>query len=264
MSAHAAIGSTAREHGIGMTMHCAEAPADLPIFHSEYDCSPLEFCQKTQLTSNKTVLAHVVHPDPIPDFEIMHKSGTTVSHNPTSNCKLGSGISPIPDMAKAGVNVALGTDGAPCNNTYDMFREMHLASILHSGAIQPAGLLTAYDVLEMATINGAKALGLASQIGSLEVGKKADFLIVNPDSLDCAPWDHTNSKTGIDAVTLLVHSCTGRNVERVVVDGVILVEYGQLLHADETEIIQQARNAVTGIRKRSGVGSRNHMGMNYI
>ncbi|KAF2663497.1 5-methylthioadenosine/S-adenosylhomocysteine deaminase n1 [Microthyrium microscopicum] len=264
VSAHAAIGSTAHEYGIGMTMHCAEAPADRPIFHSEYNCSPLEFCKKAQLTSKKTVLAHVVHPDPNPDFEIMRESGTTVSHNPTSNCKLGSGISPIPDMIKANVNVSLGTDGAPCNNTYDMFREMHLAAILHSGARESAGLITAYDVLEMATINGARALGLAAEIGSLEIGKKADFVVVNPDSADCAPWDPNGAVGGMDPITLLVHGCTGTNVEKVVIDGIMVVDDGELLHANEKVIIKQARDSIAGIKKRSGIGARNHMNINYI
>ena len=174
ITAHSAIGDTAKQHNIGITMHCAEAPADLTIYRTQYDRSPLQFCRTANLTGPKTILAHVVHPEPETDYEIMHESGTTVSHNPTSNCKLGSGISPIPDMIKAGVNVALGTDGAPCNNTYDMFREMHLAGVLHSGARQTAGVINAYTVLEMGTINGARALGLDAEIGSLEVGKKAD------------------------------------------------------------------------------------------
>jgi cytosine/adenosine deaminase-related metal-dependent hydrolase len=266
MSAHAAIGAAAKAHDIGITMHCAEAPADLGIFRDQYDCSPLEFCQKTELTSARTVLAHVVHPQPETDYAIMRDTGTTVSHNPTSNCKLGSGVSPVPDMLTAKVNVAMGTDGAPCNNTYDMFREMHLAAILHSGARQTAGVVTAYEALEMATIKGAKALGLDKEIGSLEVGKKADFVIVAPPSLASAPFDvsQLGCSGGQDPITVLVHSCTGADVESVVVDGITVVEQGKLLSINESDVIERARKAILRIRERSGVHSGNKFALRYV
>lgn len=263
IKAHADIGEAAKAFAMGITMHCAEAPKDLEIFRSQYDLSPMQFCRDAQITGPKTVLAHMVHPDPnAGDFEILRETETTISHNPTSNCKLGSGTSPIPDMLKAGVNVALGTDGAPCNNTYDMFREMHLAAILHSGVRESAGIISAYEVLEMATINGAKALGLAKLVGSLEVGKKADFVIVNP-GLQSAPWDSRDSLLGIDPVTVLVHSCTGADVETVVVDGQTLVEGGKLVLVDEQDVVRRAKAAITGIRTRSKVGARNHMNLSY-
>jgi cytosine/adenosine deaminase-related metal-dependent hydrolase len=264
IKAHSDIGEAAKARNMGITMHCAEAPKDLEIFRGQYDCSPMQFCRDAQIAGPKTVLAHMVHPDPrAGDFEIMKETKTTISHNPTSNCKLGSGISPIPDMLEAGVNVSLGTDGAPCNNTYDMFREMHLAAILHSGVRESAGIITAYNVLEMATINGARALGLEKTIGSLEVGKKADFVVVNP-GLYSAPWDSTEALSGgIDPVTVLVHSCTGADVEMVVVDGETLIEGGNLVLIDEQDVVQRAKIAGAGIRARSKVTSRNHMGLSY-
>jgi cytosine/adenosine deaminase-related metal-dependent hydrolase len=263
-SVHAGIGEAARKHNIGVTMHCAEAPRDLEIYREYYHCSPFRFCQDTNLTSAKSVFAHVVHPDPgAGDFDILRESKSTVSHNPTSNLKLGSGIAPIPDMLAAGVNVALGTDGAPCNNSYDMFREMHLASVLHCGARQNAGLINAYQVLEMATINGARALGLEDQIGSLEVGKKADIVIVAPTSLSTSPWDSKQvASGGIDPVTVLVHgACT--EVETVLVDGHMLVSGGKLMHLDEDAIMKRARTSIAGIRSRSGIFARNHMSLKY-
>jgi cytosine/adenosine deaminase-related metal-dependent hydrolase len=167
-------------------------------------------------------------------------------------------------MVAKGVNVALGTDGAPCNNTYDMFREIHLASILHGGVRQKAGVLSAYDVLEFATINGARALGLEAEIGSLKVGKKADIVVVDPKSASCTPWDSAEqSSGGMDPVTVLVHS-SGANVDTVIVDGRLLVSNGNLLHINEDEIIQKAKKSVADIRKRSGVGARNHMSLKYI
>jgi cytosine/adenosine deaminase-related metal-dependent hydrolase len=264
ISAHASIGEAARAHDIGLTMHCAEAPQDLTIYRDYYDSSPFQFCRDTQLTGPKSVFAHCVHPDPAAgDFEILRESKSTVSHNPTSNLKLGSGVAPIPDMVAAGVNVALGTDGAPCNNTYDMFREMHLASVLHGGVRQNAGVLSAYDVLEFATINGARALGLESEIGSLEVGKKADVVVVAPKGVACGPWDPSEQATGgMDPVTVIVHS-SGVDVDTVIVDGQLLLSAGRLLHIDEDDIIQKAKSAVAGIRERSGVGARNHMALKY-
>jgi cytosine/adenosine deaminase-related metal-dependent hydrolase len=264
ISAHASIGEAAQAHNIGLTMHCAEAPKDLSIYRDAYSCSPFQFCQNTKLTGSKSVFAHCVHPDPAAgDLDILRETKSTVSHNPTSNLKLGSGVAPIPDMLAAGINIALGTDGAPCNNTYDMFREMHLASILHGGIREQAGLVTAYQVLEFATINGARALGLEDQIGSLEVGKKADIVVVAPKGIGAAPWDPEQVLDGgVDPVTTLVH-CDGVDVESVVVNGKVLVMGGELVGVDEKEVVKRARVAIKGIRERSCVGARNHMELKY-
>jgi cytosine/adenosine deaminase-related metal-dependent hydrolase len=265
ISDYQAIGDLAHSKNIGITMHCAEAPKDKTVYQEHYGCTPLQFCDRARLTGKKTVLAHVVHPHHETDFEILATTGTTVSHNPTSNCKLGSGVSPIPEMLSAGVNVSLGTDGAPCNNTYDMIQEMHLASILHSGTNAQAGIISAYQVLEMATINGARALGLDHAIGSLEVGKKADFTVIDPSHLSAAPWDPAQVQYGgCDPVTTVVHSCTSADVEMVVVDGKILVQNGQLVDFDEMSLMQEARNVAIRLRKRSGVSARNHNNLRYI
>jgi cytosine/adenosine deaminase-related metal-dependent hydrolase len=188
-SAHKAIGDACRKHDIGLTMHCAEAPKDLEIYRDSYHCTPVEFCRDTNLISRKTVLAYMVHLDLDVDLQILSEGGTTVAHNPTSNCKLASGIARVPEMVAGSVDVSLGTDGAPRSNTYDMFREMHLAGILHKGANHDASLVGATEVLEMATINGALALGLQDDIGSLEVGKKADLVVVDPSRLHAARFD---------------------------------------------------------------------------
>jgi cytosine/adenosine deaminase-related metal-dependent hydrolase len=265
ISEYQAIGELAQSKNIGITMHCAEAPKDKTIYQEHYGCTPLQFCQKANLTSKKTVLAHVVHPHAETDFEILAATGTTVSHNPTSNCKLGSGISPIPKMLLAGVNVSLGTDGAPCNNTYDMIQEMHLASILHSGAREQAGIVSSYQVLEMATINGARALGLDHAIGSLEIDKKADFAMIDPSHLSAAPWDPSQVVSGgCDPVTIVVHSCTSADVEMVVIDGKILVQNGELVESNEHALMQEARIVAQGLRKRSGVSARNPSNLRYI
>lgn len=265
LSSHLGIGEACREHGIGLTMHCAEAPKDLTIYRDMYSCTPMEFCQQAKLTGKKTVLAHMVHLGLETDLPILKETGTTVAHNPNSNLKIASGIAKVPQMLDAGVNVSLGTDGAPCGNTYDMFREMHLAGILHKGANLDAGLVGAETVLEMATINGARALGLEKEVGSLEVGKKADFVVVHPKGLRSAPWDEGQVLCGgVDPMTTVVYSCTGVDVEMVVVDGEVLVNGGELVKLDEGEIIEAAKKSIKGIRERSGIKSGNRKGWKYV
>lgn len=264
-AAHKAIGDTCRAHDIGLTMHCAEAPKDLSIYRDNYDCTPMEFCHAANLTGPKTVLAHMVHLDLAIDLPILKESRTTVAHNPTSNCKLASGIAAVPEMLDSGVRVSLGTDGAPCSNTYDMFREMHLAAIIHKGNKNDATLVCATDVLEMATINGATALGLEKDIGSLEVGKKADFVVLSTDGLYAAPFDVDQIlEGGVDPCATVVHSCTGADVEMVVVDGAVLVQDRVLLAMDEEEVKSAAKISVKGIRERSGVKAKALNGWKYV
>ncbi|KAF4632595.1 hypothetical protein G7Y89_g5532 [Cudoniella acicularis] len=265
LSSHLSIGEACREHDIGLTMHCAEAPKDLAIYRDSYDCTPMEFCQAAKLTGPKTVLAHMVHLDLATDLPILAATGTTVAHNPNSNLKLASGIAKVPEMLGASVNVSLGTDGAPCGNTYDMFREMHLAGILHKGVNLNARLICAEEALEMATINGARALGLEKKIGSLEVGKKADFVVVDPGGLHAAPFDEGQVLGGgVSPVTAVVYSCTGKDVEMVVVDGEVLVRGGKLVRVDEEEILVAARKSIGEIRERSGIKAVNRKAWKYV
>lgn len=264
LSEHHAIGGACHEHGINLTMHCAEASRDREIYRDCYEGrTPVQFCEDARLvggaegSSFKTVLAHMVHLDAATDLGLLARSrDVSVAHNPTSNCKLASGVAAVPEMLAAGVNVSLGTDGAPCNNTYDMFREMHMASALQAGTRMKADVLPATTVLEMATINGAKALGLDRDVGSLEQGKKADFAVLGVP-ISAAPFEEAQIvEGGIDPVAVVVHSCTAADVEVVVVDGKVVVEKGKLVTMDEDEITRNARAAIRGIRDRSGVKAR--------
>ncbi|KAG6364754.1 hypothetical protein INS49_006358 [Diaporthe citri] len=266
LSEHHAIGTACHEHGANLTMHCAEASRDREIYRDCYEGrTPVQFCEDARLidagpegSSFKTVLAHMVHLDAAADLPLLARSsrGVSVAHNPTSNCKLASGVAAVPDMLAAGVNVSLGTDGAPCNNTYDMFREMHMASVLQAGTRMKADALPATTVLEMATINGAKALGLDGDVGSLEAGKKADFVVVGVP-ISAAPFEEAQIvEGGIGPVTVVVHSCTAADVESVIVGGKLVVEKGQLVNMDEDEIKRNATTAIRGIRDRSGVKAR--------
>ncbi|CAM0136911.1 hypothetical protein VKS41_007503 [Umbelopsis sp. WA50703] len=233
-----------REKQIRITMHCAEVEADKKFFREEHDMTPMEFCEHVGLLSPQTVLVHMVWVEE-KDIKMLAASGTHVSHNPTSNCKLASGIAKIPMMLENGVNVAMGCDGSPCNNDYDMIREMKLAAILHKAVTLDPTVMPAEQVLEMATLNGAKALGLEKEIGSLEVGKKADFVAVDLNKLHTTP--------SYNPVSTLVYAATGGDVDTVVVDGKIVVQAGELLTMNEDEIRIQAKEHADALYVRAGL-----------
>jgi cytosine/adenosine deaminase-related metal-dependent hydrolase len=179
------------------------------------------------------------------DIEILARTRTNIAHNPASNAKLASGIAPIPEMLAAGVNVTLGTDGGPSDNTYDMVRDMRLASYLHKARTLNPLVTPAESVLEMATINGARALGWENEIGSLEVGKQADFVVFDFDQPHLTP--------NINPVSTLVCAATGSDVDTVVIAGQTVVEHGHCLTLDEERIVHEARTRAADLWKRSGI-----------
>ncbi|MBV9706758.1 MAG: amidohydrolase family protein, partial [Chloroflexi bacterium] len=170
---------------------------------------------------------------------------THVSHNPSSNSKLASGVCNVPLMLERGVNVALGCDGAPCNNDYDLIREMKLAAIIHKAVSHNPLLVPAETVLEMATINGAQALGLEHEIGSLEVGKKADLVVLDFARLHTTP--------SVNPISTLVYAATGGEVDTVVVDGKIVVRQGCLLTLNEAEVMRDAHKHAAQVYRRAGI-----------
>lgn len=274
LSQYLDLGEMCTANGISATMHCSEAPKDRKIYHGTYGCSAMEFIRDAKLCpqinesstgetkSHSLVLAHMVNLDVEVDIPLLASTGTSVAHNPTSNLKLASGIAPVPAMLanEIQVNVSLGTDGAPCSNHYDMIQEMHLAGILHKGVNHDATLIPAEVALEMATINGAKSLGLEKEIGSIEPQKKADFVVLDPygrGGLGVAPWNCSLSSPIVNPVTAVVHGCTGRDVDMTIVNGDILVENGKLVSGGkdlEMDIVSKAHLAVEGILQRCNSG----------
>jgi cytosine/adenosine deaminase-related metal-dependent hydrolase len=232
-----------REKSIPITMHCAEVKADSDFFAS-ISHTAMSYCESVGLLSPSTVLVHMVHLDDS-DIRRLAASGTHVAHCPTSNAKLASGICRVPDLQAAGVNVGLGTDGAPCNNTCDLLQEMKLAAIIHKSISYDPTAVPAETVLEMATINGAQALGLQDSIGSLEVGKKADFVAVDMRGIHSQPW--------FNPASAVVYTATGRDVDMVVVDGQVVVQDGRLLTMDETEIVEEAKRRSREVVARAGL-----------
>jgi cytosine/adenosine deaminase-related metal-dependent hydrolase len=234
----------ARQRNMGITMHLAEVEADKIFLQEQYCLSPVAYAESVGLLGPKTVLVHMVWLTQ-EDIEKLAATRTSVSHNPSSNSKLASGVCKVPQMLASGVNVALGCDGGPSNNDYDMIREMKLAALIHKAVTLDPLIIPAETVLEMATINGARALGLEHEIGSLEVGKKADLVVLDFNRLHTTPSPNP--------VSTLVYAATGGEVDMVVVDGQVVVEQGNLLTMDEDEVIQQARQHADQLYRRAGI-----------
>ena len=234
----------AHQRDMGITMHLAEVEADKIFLNEKYGLSPVYYAESVGLLGPKTVLVHMVWLTQT-DIDKLAATRTNVSHNPSSNSKLASGVCKVPQMLASGVNVALGCDGGPSNNDYDMIREMKLAAIIHKAVTHDPLIVPAETVLEMATINGARALGLEHEIGSLEVGKKADLVVIDLKRLHTTP--------SFNPVSTLVYAATGGEVDMVVVDGQVVVEQGNLLTIDEDEVLGQAHQHAEALHRRAGV-----------
>ena len=204
-------------------LHVSETEKEHRECLARHGKTPIAYLADTGLLDYGAYAAHCVHVTD-DDFRIMRERNVTLVHNPTSNMKLGSGFARIPAAIAAGVNVALGTDGCASNDNLDMFEEMHLAALIHKGLAKDPTVLSAWDVLEMATVNGAKAVG-RTDTGAIEVGKCADFCIVNLDRLHLTPR--------LDIPNLIVYSMQASDVEMTVVDGEIVYEKGQFLKLDQ-------------------------------
>jgi len=225
-------------------MHLAEVEADKIYLNERYGLSPVYYAESVGLLGPRTVLVHMVWLNQ-DDIAKLAGTETHVSHNPSSNSKLASGVCKVPQMLASGVNVALGCDGGPSNNDYDLIREMKLAAIIHKAVTNDPLIVPAETVLEMATINGARALGLEREIGSLEAGKKADLVVLDFERLHTTP--------SLNPISTLVYAATGGEVDMVVVDGQIVVEQGQLLTMDEEEVMEQARYHAGALYRRAGI-----------
>ena len=238
------VADLARKRHMGITMHLGEVKEDVEYTKTQFNQLPAEFARDVGMMGKNVVLVHGVWISP-EEFPIYVETGTHMCHCPASNSKLASGIALIPEMIDAGINVCLGCDGGPSNNAYDMFREMFLAAVIHKARTLRPLTMPAEKVLEMATINGAKAIGLEKEIGSIEVGKKADLVLVDTNQLNLAPT--------YNPVSNIIYAANGFNVHTTIVNGQILVHEGQLLTLDEKKIIDTARERGQQLVERAEV-----------
>jgi 5-methylthioadenosine/S-adenosylhomocysteine deaminase len=205
----------------------------------------LEYFADTGLATPHLCAAHCVWVDDA-EQALLAERDVKVLHCPSSNLKLGSGLAPVVEMRARGISVSLGADGAACNNRLDMFEEMRLAATLQAVRKQP-GALTARDALWMATREGARALGLAHELGSIEPGKRADLILVERDRLHLAP--------DADPYSTLVYAARGTDVRLTMVDGAVLVSDFRLAQNDAGSIAADARAASAMLATRAGLSS---------
>jgi 5-methylthioadenosine/S-adenosylhomocysteine deaminase len=224
--------------------HASESRDELTIVRERSGgLSNLEYFDQLHLASPRLCAAHCVWVDE-QEQQLMAERDVKVMHCPSSNLKLGSGIAPVPDMRARGITVSLGADGAACNNRLDMFEEMRLAAVLQAVRRQP-GALTARDAVEMATRAGARTLGLEADIGSIEVGKRADVVIVDRNRPHLA--------TGPDPYSTLVYAARGTDVRATVVDGELLVDEFAPVRVDRDDIVAESRRAARDLATRAGL-----------
>ena len=216
----------ARQFGVLIHTHASESREEIALVERQTGQRNIAYLHLSGLTGDHVVLAHCIHLDRA-EIEILKDTATRVSHCPSSNLKLGSGIAPVVELLAAGVEVSLGADGAPCNNRLDMFTEMRTAALLQKVKHGPQSLPAA-QVLYMATRGGAHALNLADQVGSIEIGKKADLQIIDLQSLHTTPHP--------DPVSTIVYAAQPINVQTVLIDGQIVMRDRQLLTIDEADL----------------------------
>jgi cytosine/adenosine deaminase-related metal-dependent hydrolase len=223
----------ARSHGWLLQSHANENTSEVAAIRAATGTSNIEYFAGVGLTGPDVVLAHGVHLEP-QEVELLAASGTTICHCPGTNLKLGSGIADIPALQRAGVRVVLGADGAPCNNRLSIFHEMSLAATLHSLRHGPSAM-PATQVLAMATRNGAAALHLGHEIGTLEPGKAADVTVIDLRGWSLQPAGHPAAR--------IVHGAAVGDVRHVIVGGRPVVVDGQLATADPRALREKIRDA---------------------
>lgn len=223
--------------------HCAENDEEVHLTLERFGFRPAQLLASLGLLGPRSLLAHCVKVTPR-EIECLAASGSHVLHCPTANLKLGSGIAPIYEMLAAGVHITIGADGAPCNNNLSALREVRLASLLQKGLHGPKAM-PARQVLRMATIEGAKALGLDCFLGSVEPGKLADLVVIDPG--------HVSSVPNSDPAAAIVYSTDERHIRHVLVGGEFVVRDGQPVSFDAKEIVEEAQAQARVLLARAGL-----------
>ncbi len=225
------IGEFAQSENLPLTIHVSESLWEQEEIQKKYKKSPVQYLHHLGLTGKSSLFVHCVHVSPR-DLEIMSKSQTSLSYNPSSNMKLGNGIAPIGEALEKGLTVGLGTDGSASNNNLNFFEEMGTGAKLQAlkyGDQSP----TAQQILFMATIGGAKAMGLFEEIGNIAVGKRADLIALDSDHISFQPF--------YNLVSNIIYSALGSEVSFVMCDGQVLMEDRELKTLDEEKILNKSR-----------------------
>ena len=231
----------ADEYNMGIHIHVSETQKEINDSLEQRGIRPFEYLEKIGLLGPDVVAAHCVWLSD-EEIEIIKKHDVKVSHNPCSNMKLASGVAPVSKLMEKGVCVSIGTDGASSNNNLDLIEELKTASLLQKVSTLDPKVVSSDEAIQMATIRGAEALGLDSQIGSIEVGKKADLILIDTNAANMTP-DSSNITSNI------VYSANGSNVDTTICNGKILMENKKLTVLDEDEIYAKARQAIKELKE---------------
>jgi len=227
--------------GVGIHIHIAESEEAAKNIRDEFGFSEVELLEKLNFLGNDVLAAHCIHLTQ-KDMAVLARRGVMVAHNPVANMKLALGIAKVKDLLDAGVTVGLGTDGAASNNSLDMFESMKVAALLQKVSYRDSTVLPSEKVLNMATAEGAKALGLERKVGSLEVGKRADIILVDLKRPSFTPLH--------DLYASLVYSAHGCDVDTVIVDGRVVMENREVKTLDEEEVMEKARAVAFSLLER--------------
>ncbi|HEX8457905.1 MAG TPA: 5'-deoxyadenosine deaminase [Pyrinomonadaceae bacterium] len=235
------VAALSRERGVLVHTHASENRTEIEMVERATGKRNIEYLASLGLAAPHVALAHCVHLND-DELDILARTGTHVLHCPSSNLKLGSGIAPLVEMLARGISVSLGADGAPCNNRLDAFTEMRTAALLQK-ATHGADALPARRILRMATIDGARALGLERETGSLEVGKRADLSVIALERLHLTPRP--------DVVSAVVYAAEASDVRTVVIDGHVCMRERELVTVDEREVIAEANEQARALFQRA-------------
>ncbi len=243
-----AIKNIARTANVPFLTHLAETRDEVSDIKKRYGATPTRHLHNIGVLDEKTVAVHCVWLED-EEIQILADCGVKVSHTPESNMKLAAGIAPVPEMLKRGITVGIGTDGAASNNNLDLLGEMDTAAKLHKVASMDPTVMDAKTVLKMATIWGAKALGLDEHVGSIEVGKRADIIIVNTTKPHLTPMYNPYSH--------IVYAASGADVSVVIVDGKVLMTNRHLATMKIADIMETMIEEAKGIRAFSSRKAQN-------
>lgn len=236
----------AQENDVLISMHVSEMDYEMDYFRKEYDMTPVEFLDSIGLLTDKLLAVHCIHATES-DVKLFREKGVRVSHCVGSNTKAGKGIMPLKAMMAEGVTVGLGTDGASSGNTIDIITQLGMVTRAHKTANHDRGAFTAKEILSLATIGGAKALGTDNITGSLEVGKKADIVLIETESVNMFPIH--------DPYSAIVYSANPSNVDSVWIDGVQTVSGKKLVHHDLRQIRTELDREMADFRKMAKIQS---------
>ena len=229
------VAEEAKKENMGIHVHLSESVSEIEQIQEKYGCTPIALAEKCGIFDVPAIAAHCVQVTE-EDMDILVRKTVSVVTNPASNMKLGNGFAPIGRMLEKGINVCLGTDGAASNNCLNMFHELSLLTLIHKGTGKTPQCVSAKEGFRIATINGARALGLEKEIGSIEVGKKADLAILDLNTPSLIPRNNL--------IAGLSYSANGSEVDTVIINGKITMENRRILTMNEQLVYRKIQQII--------------------